>query len=131
MASIFAVAGMIFGMPPHVWHGTTAAQHWFRDVLVEAQQHGVSGHVVTISERRHVSVTSDNAYAVIPSPMTFKVHGKQVRQPDATFTVALRKLNEEWCIGRPGHHEQNVVNSGADDRFRPGLCPRPLSRCHA
>ena len=28
--------------------------------------------------------------------MTFKVHGKQVTQTGATFTVALRKLNEEW-----------------------------------
>jgi len=30
--------------------------------------------------------------------MTFKVHGKQVTQTGATFTVALRKLNEEWRI---------------------------------
>jgi hypothetical protein len=118
MASIFAVAGMIFGMPPHVWHGTTAAQHWFRDVLVEAQQHGVSGHVVTISERRHVSVTSDNAYAVIPSPMTFKVHGKQVRQPDATWLSAsstksgasggLGIMSKTWSIAA------QMIASGQD-----------------
>ena len=38
----------------------------------------------------------DNAYVVVPSSMTFKVHGKQVTQTGATFTVALRKLNEEW-----------------------------------
>src|SRR5437867_8091764 len=43
MASIFAVPGMILdGMAPHVWHGTTAAQDWYRDVLVEGEQHGVS-----------------------------------------------------------------------------------------
>jgi hypothetical protein len=40
----------------------------------------------------------DNAYVVVPSSMTFKVHGKQVTQTGATFTVALRKLNEEWRI---------------------------------
>jgi hypothetical protein len=33
MASIFALPGMILdGMAPHVWHGTTAAQDWYRDV---------------------------------------------------------------------------------------------------
>jgi ketosteroid isomerase-like protein len=95
-ASIFAVPGMILdGMAPHVWHGTTAAQDWYRDVLVEGEQHGVSGYVVTLSEPRHVTVTGDNAYVVVPSSMTFKVHGKQVTQTGATFTVALRKLNEE------------------------------------
>jgi ketosteroid isomerase-like protein len=99
MASIFAVPGMILdGMAPHVWHGTTAAQDWYGDVLVEGEQHGVSGYVVTLSEPRHVTVTGDNAYVVVPSSMTFKVHGKQVTQTGATFTVALRKLNEEWRI---------------------------------
>lgn len=57
MASIFAVPGMILdGMVPRVWHGTTAAQDWYRDVLVEGEQHGVSGYVVTLSEPRHVTV---------------------------------------------------------------------------
>jgi len=30
--------------------------------------------------------------------MTFKVHGKQVTQIGAMFTVALRKLDEGWRI---------------------------------
>ena len=67
-------------------------------MLVEGEQHGVSGYVVTLSEPRHVTVTGDNAYVVVPSSMTFKVHGKQVTQTGATFTVALCKLNEEWRI---------------------------------
>ena len=52
MASTFAVPGMILdGMAPHVWHGTTAAQDWYRDVLVEGEQHGASGYVVTLSDQ--------------------------------------------------------------------------------
>jgi hypothetical protein len=39
MTSAFAVPGMILdGMAPHVWHGTTAAQDWYRDVLIEGEQ---------------------------------------------------------------------------------------------
>jgi hypothetical protein len=102
MASIFAVAGMILGMAPHVWHGTTAAQDWFRDVLVEGEQHGVSGHVVTLSEPRHVSVTGDNAYVVVPSSMTFKVHGKQVRQPGATVTWLSASSTKSGASGGLG-----------------------------
>lgn len=81
MASIFAVPGMIVdGMAPHVWHGTTAAQDWYRDVLVEREQHGVSGYVVTLSEPRHVTVTGDNAYVVVPSSMTFKCTANRSRR---------------------------------------------------
>ena len=99
MASTFAVPGMILdGMAPHVWHGPTAAQDWYRDVLVEGEQHGASGYVVTLGEPRHVNVTGDKAYVVIPASMTYKVQDKQVTQAGATFTVALRKLSEGWRI---------------------------------
>jgi hypothetical protein len=75
MASTFAIPGMIHdGMAPHIWHGPTAAQDWYRDVLVEGEQHGASGYVVTLGEPRHVPVTGDNAYVVVPASMTYKVH---------------------------------------------------------
>jgi hypothetical protein len=38
MAAAFAVPGLILdGMAPHVWQGPTAAQDWYRDVLVEGE----------------------------------------------------------------------------------------------
>ena len=41
MAATFAVRGSILdGMAPHVWQGPTAAQDWYRDVLIEGKQHG-------------------------------------------------------------------------------------------
>jgi ketosteroid isomerase-like protein len=99
MAATFAIPGSILdGMAPHVWHGPTATQNWYRDVLIEGEQHGASDYVVTLREPRHVNVIGNTAYVVVPASMTFKVHGKQVTQTDATFTVALRKLAEGWRI---------------------------------
>ena len=46
----------------------------------------------------HNNVTGDSAYVVVPATMTFTVHGKQVTQSGAVFTVALRKLAEGWRI---------------------------------
>jgi hypothetical protein len=44
MAVTFAVPGSILdGMPRHVWEGPTTTQDWYRDVLIEGQQHGASG----------------------------------------------------------------------------------------
>ena len=99
MAAAFAVPGSILdGMAPHVWHGPTATQDWYRDVLVEGAHHGASGYHVTLGDPLHDNVTGDSAYVVVPATMTFKVRGQQVTQTGAVFTVALRKLAEGWRI---------------------------------
>jgi ketosteroid isomerase-like protein len=99
MAETFAVpASILDGMAPHVWQGPTAAQDWYRDVLIEGKQHGASDYFVTVSEPLHNNVTGDSAYVVVPATMSFKVGGKQITQSGAVFTVALRKLAEGWRI---------------------------------
>ncbi|MGC1907468.1 MAG: nuclear transport factor 2 family protein [Candidatus Acidiferrum sp.] len=99
MAECFAVLGSILdGMAPHVWQGPTATQDWYRDVLIEGKQHGAAGYFVTLGEPLHNNVTGDSAYVVVPAIMTFRVHGQQVTQTGAIFTVALRKFAERWRI---------------------------------
>ena len=100
MAATFAAPGSILdGMAPHVWQGPTASQDWYRDVLVEGEQHGASGYLVTLGESLHNNITGDSAYVVVPATMTFTVRGQQVTQTGAILTVALRKLAEGWRIG--------------------------------
>jgi ketosteroid isomerase-like protein len=99
MAATFAVPGSILdGMAPHLWQGPTAAHDWYKDVLIEGKQHGASDYFVTVGEPLHNNVTGNSAYVVVPATMTFKMGGKQVTQSGAFFTVALRRLAEEWRI---------------------------------
>ena len=99
IAATFADPGSILdGMAPHVWQGPTATQDWYRDLLVEGEQHGASGYLVTLGEPLHNNVTGDSAYVVVPATMTFKVRGQQVTQTGAIFTIALRKLADGWRI---------------------------------
>ena len=99
MAATFAVPGSILdGMAPHVWQGPTATRDWYRDVLVEGEQHGASGYLVTLGEALHNKITAESAYVVVPATMTFKVDGKQITQTGAIFTVALRKFIDGWRI---------------------------------
>ena len=96
MAAAFATQGSILdGMAPHVWRGPTAAQDWYRDVLLEGRHAGVRDARRTPSCR---DVTGDSAYVVAPVTMTFKVNGTQVTQSAAIFTVALRELADGWRI---------------------------------
>ena len=78
MAASFAdTASILDGMAPHVWHGPTAAQDWYRDVLIEGKEHGASDYFVTLGEPLHNNVTGDSAYVVFPATMTFKMGGKR------------------------------------------------------
>ena len=99
MSAAFAVPGSILdGMAPHLWLGPTAAQDWYRDVLVEGEQHGASDYFVTLGEPLHNNITGDSAYVVVPATMKFKVQNQEILQTGAMFTVALRKLAEGWSI---------------------------------
>jgi ketosteroid isomerase-like protein len=99
MAADFArQASILDGLPPHAWQGPTAGEDWYRDVLAAGRQEGATDYFVSLGEPRHVDVTGDSAYVVVPATMNFRVRGKQVMQTGAIFTVALRRLAEGWRI---------------------------------
>lgn len=99
MAAAFAVPGSILdGMPSHVWHGTTAAEDWYRGVLMNTKKEGASDFFVTVEQPLHMEITGDAAYVVVPATMRFKVHGKQITQSGAIFTMALRRYSNGWRI---------------------------------
>lgn len=99
MAALFAVPGTILdGMPPHLWHGPTATRDWYRDVEIEAKQHGVSGYEVSLGAPLHNVTNDDAAYLVVPASLKHEMQGKQHTQTGASLTVALRKHAGEWRI---------------------------------
>jgi ketosteroid isomerase-like protein len=99
MAACFVVPGIILdGMAPHLWHGPTAAQDWYRDVLVEGEHLGASDYHVTLAAPLHANVTGEAAYVVSPATMTFKLKGQQITQTGAIFTTALQKVVGSWRI---------------------------------
>ena len=99
MAACFANPGVILdGMAPHVWLGPSATREWFREALAESEHLGVSDFAMTVGAPLHDNVRSDAAYYVAPAALSFKVKGRPVTQSGAAFTVALRKVDEQWLI---------------------------------
>lgn len=86
------------GMSPHVWQGSTAADDWWRDVLVEGEHLGASGYNIRLGEPQHVDVTGAYAYVVVPTTMTFTLRGNKVTQSGSVYTVALRKVGPVWLL---------------------------------
>jgi ketosteroid isomerase-like protein len=99
MAAMCAVPMSILdGMAPHVWHGPTAAEEWYRDAMIEGEHVGATDYSVTLGEPKHNNINGDSAYVVLPATMTFKLRGVPIMQSGAFFTVALSKLNDGWRI---------------------------------
>jgi ketosteroid isomerase-like protein len=86
------------GMSPHVWQGPTAAEDWYADALAEGERLGVTDYHIGLGEPRHVDVTGDYAYVVVPATFDYNRQGKQVNQTGAAFTVALRKVDGDWRL---------------------------------
>jgi hypothetical protein len=67
-------------------------------VLAEGEHLGASGYHITLGEPRHVDLTGDYGYVVVPATMTFNLRGDPVTQTGSLFTVALRKVDREWRL---------------------------------
>jgi len=99
MSACFAEkASILDGMPPHVWHGSSAGRDWYADVLTEGEHLGAGDYVVTLGQPLHDDITGDAAYIVVPASMEFNVRGQPFKQTGATFTVALRQVAGNWRI---------------------------------
>ena len=99
MAATCAVPMSILdGMAPHVWHGPTASEDWYRDAMTEGEHLGAADYSVALGEPLHVQITGDSAYVLVPATMKFKLRGHPITQSGATFTVALHKSVVGWRI---------------------------------
>jgi len=58
----------------------------------------ITDPVVTLQKPRHVQVTGDRAYVVVPANYDYKQKGKKMSQKGSTFTVALQKGPAGWRI---------------------------------
>jgi ketosteroid isomerase-like protein len=102
MASALAACAdqtsIIDDFPPHEWQGAGACAAWAKDFDAEAKKDAISNGVVTLGKPRHVDITGDVAYVVVPASYTYKEHGKVMNETGSTFTLVLRKGSAGWRI---------------------------------
>jgi ketosteroid isomerase-like protein len=84
--------------PPHSWSGAGAIAKWVRDYDADAKKNGITDGVVTIGSPRHIDVTADCAYVVVPADYTYKQNGKVVKETGSIFTLVLQKSATGWRI---------------------------------
>ncbi len=68
-----------------------ACSNWANDYDADAKKNGITDGIVTLSNPRHIDITADRAYVVVPANYTFKKKGKLVKEIGSMFTFALQK----------------------------------------
>ena len=84
--------------PPYQWSGSGACSTWAQDYEANARKNGITGGVVTLGKPRHVDLTGDHAYVVVPASYMWKENGKPMKEAASTFIVALQKTSAGWRI---------------------------------
>jgi opacity protein-like surface antigen len=91
-------ASIIDDFAPHEWHGAGACSTWANDYEADAKKNGITDGVVTLGTPRHIDITSDRAYVVVPASFTYKQKGKPVKETGSTWTLVLQKGATGWRI---------------------------------
>ena len=84
--------------PPHEWHGAGGCAKWMADYDADAKKNGITDGNVKLGTAKHVDVTGDRAYVVVPADYTYKMKGKPVKETASLLTVALQKSASGWKI---------------------------------
>jgi len=88
---------IIDDFPPHEWHGVGALAEWMSEYDADAKAKGITEEVVAIGEPKHVDITGDRAYVVVPATYGYNQKGKPVKK-SAVFTLALHENENGWRI---------------------------------
>jgi NADH dehydrogenase/NADH:ubiquinone oxidoreductase subunit G len=98
LAACAEQTSIIDEFPPHEWHGAGACSTWANDFAADAKKNGVTDGKVTLGNPRHVDVTADRAYVVVPANYAYKQKGKPVNETGSLLTLALQKGAAGWRI---------------------------------
>lgn len=91
-------AVIIDEFPPHAWDGAGACARWMADYDTNAKKDGITDGIVTLSKPRHVDITGDRAYVVVPADYAYKQHGQPVKETGSIFTLVLERKAASWRI---------------------------------
>ena len=98
LAACASPASIIDEFPPYVWSGATACADWARDYDAASKKDKITDQAVKLGKPKHVDVSGDRGYVVVPANYSFKLDGKPTAENGSLFTVALLKGADGWRI---------------------------------
>ena len=88
LAACATPSSIVDEFPPYGWQGASACADWANDFDSYNEKSGITGSIATLGKPRHVDVTGDRAYVVVPATYTYKQKGKKVTESGSILTAA-------------------------------------------
>lgn len=98
LAACASPVSIVDEFPPYAWQGANACADWATDFESNAKKNGITDSIVTLLKPKHVDVTGDRAYVVVPANYDYKLKGKKTSQKGSIMALALRKTPAGWRI---------------------------------
>jgi hypothetical protein len=89
---------IIDGVPPYEWHGSGVCAKWMKDYDAWVTKDGVTDAKASPGKARTIDVDGSHAYVVLPMTLTWKAHGKAIKQTGSILTMSLSKGSSGWRI---------------------------------
>lgn len=96
IAACASEASVIDDFPPHEWQGP-GCEKWADGFLAVAKKEGITDARILPGKPRHVDITGNRAYVVVPVTLVFKHLGNPKKLP-SMFTASLHKEAGSWRI---------------------------------
>jgi ketosteroid isomerase-like protein len=104
---------IIDDIAPHEWHGAGACSRWKDDYDAFLKKNEITDTLATVLQPRHIEISADTAYVVVPVTLAFKHGGKDLKD-SGIFTLALKKGPSGWralgvaCTSSPIRSQQKA-----------------------
>lgn len=84
-------------VPPHIWTGPAALQHWAKDLASASKAEGLTDEAVTLGTATREDINGDRGYVVVPAVFAYTEKGTPMREA-AQMVYALKKTAQGWQI---------------------------------
>jgi hypothetical protein len=91
-------ASIIDEFPPYAWSGSGGCGQWGKDYEADAKKNSVTDPSVWFGAAKHLDISGDRAYVVLPASYSYKQNGKAVKEAGAMLIIALQKSGNNWRI---------------------------------
>src|SRR2546426_7908357 len=86
LAACAAQSSIIDEFPPYEWQGATACADWANDFEAFNKKGGITEPIAKLGKPKHVDITGDRAYVVVPATYTYKQNKKKVTESGSVMT---------------------------------------------
>jgi ketosteroid isomerase-like protein len=92
------ITSIVDELPPYEWHGAGACAAWMSAWDADAKVKGITAASVVAASPRHLDVSGNRAYVVLPVTYTTTMATKTEKETASALILTLEKRAQGWRI---------------------------------